>query len=143
MRIIPERDLAEDVLQDVYFKVWRRAGRYDHSIGSPISWLAVIARNTAIDEIRRQRGPAHEGDDELDLIADNSQPVDEMLCDREQYDAVNRCLEALEANQRKSIRLAFFGGFSHSQLAEKLEVPLGTMKAGSARSAKPEGVHGV
>ena len=137
LRILPEREIAEDVLQDVYLKVWRRAGRYDSSLGSPISWLAVIARNAAIDEYRRRPVPFVQGsDDALAQLADGSQPVDERLCDEERYEAVKRCIEELGADQRRSIRMAYFGGLSHSQLAEKVGVPLGTMKSWIRRGLK-------
>ncbi|NYH96570.1 sigma-70 family RNA polymerase sigma factor [Novosphingobium marinum] len=129
VRILPDREQAEDVLQDVYFKVWRRAGRYDASLGSPISWLAVIARNAAVDEARRNgRTPASE-DGELENIVDDAQLPDDFLCEAEMHAEVRRCLDELEENQRRSIRMAFFGGLTHSQLAEALAVPLGTMKS--------------
>ena len=129
LRIVPDREQAEDVLQEVYFKVWRRAGRYDPEKGSPISWLATIARNSAIDEVRRSGRIETAGNSGIAEIADSSAPADEMLCQSEEHEAVRRCMETLEQNQRKSIRLAFFGGFSHSQLAEHVGVPLGTMKS--------------
>ena len=127
--IVRDREVAEDVLQDVYLRVWRRAGRYDPDKGSAIAWLATIARNAAIDEVRRLGKRPEEGDDSLELIADDGQSADEMLCEQEDHDAVRRCLDALEGDQRKSIRLAFFGGLTHSELAERVGVPLGTMKS--------------
>ena len=130
LRILPERDVAEDVLQEVFFKVWRRAGRYDRTVASPITWLAVIARNAAIDELRRRKPHvASEGDTALAELADGTQPVDERLCDEQSYEAIRRCLDELAGDQRKSIRLAYFGGLTHTQLAERAEVPLGTMKS--------------
>jgi RNA polymerase sigma-70 factor (ECF subfamily) len=117
------------VLQEVYLRVWRRAGRFDSGKGSAIAWLATIARNCAIDEMRRRPVPTSSGDELLDKIVDEGQPVDDRLCDREEQAAVQRCLEELQQDHRKSIRLAFFGGLTHSQLAERLNVPLGTLKS--------------
>lgn len=130
IRLIPERELAEDVLQEVYLKVWRRAGRFDPALGSPISWLATIARNTAIDELRKTgRRPKPDEDTEMYLIADDAPAADDMLCEAQEYDAVRKCLEKLETKQRQSIRSAFFNGQTHAELAENTGVPLGTMKS--------------
>lgn len=130
IRLIPDRELAEDVLQEVYIKVWRRAGRYDPDLGSPISWLATVARNSAIDELRKVGSRPNLGEDtEMYLIADDAPPADEMLCEAEEYAAIRACLEKLEAKQRQSIRSAFFKGQTHAQLAEDTGVPLGTMQS--------------
>lgn len=129
VRIERDRETAEDVLQDVYIKVWRRAGRFDDSRASPITWLCAIARNAAIDSCRSHGREATMGDDWLPEIEDDAAPADEMLCDMEDAARVNRCLEGLQRDHRRSIRLAFFDGLSHSELAERIGVPLGTMKS--------------
>ncbi|RVQ65131.1 sigma-70 family RNA polymerase sigma factor [Croceicoccus ponticola] len=129
VRIERDRDTAEDVLQDVFLKVWRRAGRFDASRGSPITWLCAIARNAAIDSCRGGSRETTMPDGLLPEIEDDAAPADEMLCDMEDAERVKRCLEGLQHEQRRSIRLAFFDGLSHTELAERVGVPLGTMKS--------------
>lgn len=127
VRIERDRDSAEDVLQDVYVKVWRRAGRFDPSRASPITWLCTIARNAAIDSRRRH---GHETDlDGVPEVEDDAPLADEMLCNIEDASRVRQCLDTLQTDQRRSIRLAFFDGLSHSELADRVGVPLGTMKS--------------
>ena len=130
VRIVRSRDRSEDVLQDVYVRVWSRAGRFDPGKGSAITWLCTIARNAALNEVRRS-GRAHEVSDQAipEVPDDASPPADEWLCHAEEREALNRCMEELQPDHRRSIRMAFFEGYSYSQLAEKVEVPLGTMKS--------------
>jgi RNA polymerase sigma-70 factor (ECF subfamily) len=130
VRIVPERDRAEDILQDVYVKVWRRAGRFDARKGSPITWLCTIARNTALNDLRRDGRKVERADDALPEVEDaDTLPADEWLCAMEESEALARCLQELSGDQRRSIRLAFFEGYSYSELARKVDVPLGTMKS--------------
>ncbi|MBX7483119.1 sigma-70 family RNA polymerase sigma factor [Qipengyuania qiaonensis] len=130
IRIVPERERAEDILQDVYVKVWRRAGRFDGSKGSPITWLCTIARNTALNELRRDGRKVEPPADTLPEVEDSDAlPADEWLCAMEESQALARCLQELSGDQRRSIRLAFFEGYSYSELAKKVDVPLGTMKS--------------
>lgn len=129
VRIVRARDRAEDVLQDVYVKVWRRAARFDPSKGSPITWLCTIARNTALNDLRSNGRSLEIADADLNVIADDAKTADDWLCDMEDNAALARCLEGLQKDQRRSIRLAFFDGFSHSELADMVDVPLGTMKS--------------
>lgn len=130
LRIVPGRERAEDVLQDVYVRVWQRAGRYDAAKGSPISWMCVIARNTAISDLRRQGRIRESGVDTLPEVEDDElKPADEWLCDVEDNAALRRCLEQLQGDHRRSIKLAFFDGYSHSELAKLVDVPIGTMKS--------------
>lgn len=130
VRVVRGRERAEDLLQEVYVKVWHRAGRYDPAKGSPISWLCTVARNTALNDLRRESRSTELAGDELPEVADESLvPADDWLCDAEEYEALAHCLDQLQDDHRLSIKLAYFDGFSHSELAEKLDVPLGTMKS--------------
>lgn len=130
VRIVRRRDRAEDILQDVYVKVWRRAGRFDPAKGSPITWLCAIARNSALNELRRSSRDQEIPDDDFPEVADTSiVAADDWLCAAEDSAALEKCLEGLRADHRRSIKMAFFEGFSHSELAEKVNVPLGTMKS--------------
>ncbi|WP_394730843.1 sigma-70 family RNA polymerase sigma factor [Altererythrobacter sp. GH1-8] len=130
LRILGDRKEAEDALQDVYINLWQRADRYDPSRASPISWLATFARNRAIDRLRvgKVRGGAVAEEEAFDL-SDDAPLADELLIDAERSARVHTCLETLSGNQRENIRAAFFDGFTYAELAERADVPLGTMKS--------------
>ena len=129
MRICGERQAAEDVLQEVYLMVWRRAGAYQRARGSPITWLATIARNRAIDWRRAQRPAAPLIGDIGDGIADPQPGAEAALLLDEHERRLHRCLDGLEDNQRQTIRAAFFGGLTYAELADQQGVPLGTAKS--------------
>ncbi|MBA3666670.1 MAG: sigma-70 family RNA polymerase sigma factor [Sphingomonas sp.] len=129
LRICGERGAAEDVLSEVYLTIWKRAGAFEPGRASPISWLATIARNRAIDW-RRSAGrhrlaPVEEIDD---LPDERVSAEDRMLLD-EQETRLHLCLDKLEERQRDAIRTAFFNGLTYADLAEQRSVPLGTMKS--------------
>ncbi|MBY0519579.1 MAG: sigma-70 family RNA polymerase sigma factor [Sphingomonas sp.] len=128
-RICGERQAAEDVLQEVYLTVWKRAGGYDPGRASPITWLATIARNRAIDW-RRAQGtrPMTVIDDALPVADDRPLVSETMLAD-ESDRRLHLCLDQLEDKQRDAIRTAFFDGVTYAELADRLGVPLGTMKS--------------
>ncbi|MBB4152662.1 RNA polymerase sigma-70 factor (ECF subfamily) [Sphingomonas jinjuensis] len=129
LRICGERQAAEDVLHDVYLLVWRRAGGFEPGRASPISWLATIARNKAIDW-RRASGSRAAGPIEMAGELADTRPIatDTMLAD-EQLRRLHACLDGLEDRQRDAIRTAFFDGVTYSELATRIAVPLGTMKS--------------
>lgn len=129
LHIARNREQAEDVLQEVYIKVWNRAARFDAARASPITWLAAIARNSAIDAIRRSGRRSEVSDDALPDIEDDAPAADQMLCSQEDAARLQECLEALEHDHRRCIRLAFFRGYTHSELSEQVGVPLGTLKS--------------
>jgi RNA polymerase sigma factor (sigma-70 family) len=130
LRICGNRQAAEDVLQDVYLSIWKRAAGYEPGRSSPITWLATIARNRAIDWRRANRhhdaaAPAEEAPEPIDEAPLASQT---MMQD-EAVGHLRRCLEELEGRQQEAIRTAFFEGLSYTELAERRSVPLGTMKS--------------
>ena len=132
LRIVRDRETSEDVLQDVYVKVWRRAGRFDPAVASPVTWLCVIARNAAIDCARREsRGDSvvSRPAEAMEEIEDDAIAADDFLCDMEDHERVRLCIEQLQNEHRRTIRLAFFDGLSHSQLADRIGAPLGTVKS--------------
>ncbi|RIV84991.1 sigma-70 family RNA polymerase sigma factor [Aurantiacibacter zhengii] len=129
IQVVRDRETAEDVLQETYIKVWSRAGRFDRTRASPITWLCAIARNSAIDAVRKVGRRGEIGDDALPEIADESPDADKMLCDAEESERLKECLDTLQQDHRRCIRMAFFRGFTHSELASRLKVPLGTMKS--------------
>ena len=129
LRICVDRQGAEDVLHDVYLTIWNRAGAYQPGRASPISWLATIARNRAIDWRRRQARTRAAPVDEADAILDGAPRQDDALLGEEANARLHHCLEGIESRQRSAFRSAFFGGLTYAELAERQAVPLGTMKS--------------
>jgi RNA polymerase sigma factor (sigma-70 family) len=129
LRILGERQLAEDVLQEVYLTIWKRAGGYEPGRASPITWLATIARNRAIDR-RRALGRAPVA--ATDVLPERPDPAplasDAMLM-AEDGQRLQLCLEGLSGEQRDAIRTAFFDGITYAELAERRGVPQGTVKS--------------
>ncbi|WP_379552115.1 sigma-70 family RNA polymerase sigma factor [Qipengyuania sp. DGS5-3] len=130
LRILNDPKEAEDALQDVYVSLWKRADRFDPERASPISWLATFARNRAIDRLRtgKVRRGAVPVDEAMEL-ADDAPLAEAMLIDGERSERIHHCIEALQGNQRENIRTAFFEGRTYAELAERADVPLGTMKS--------------
>jgi RNA polymerase sigma factor (sigma-70 family) len=129
VRICGDRQAAEDVLHEVYLTVWKRAAAYEPGRASPITWLATLARNRAIDWRRsaaaRPSLPLGEAPD----VADEAPLAVDGLLGQAADRALHLCLEDLDTNQRDSIRAAFFGGATYAELAVSRAVPLGTMKS--------------
>ncbi|AUW58648.1 RNA polymerase subunit sigma [Sphingobium sp. SCG-1] len=129
LRISSDREAAEDILQDVYIKVWNRAGRFDADRASPITWLCAIARNTAIDWQRSSSRVVTAPEDAAHAIADDRPRADQSIEREQQSDRINLCLDELEGRQGEAIRAAFFDGLTYADLAVRMDVPLGTMKS--------------
>ncbi len=129
LRIARNREAAEDILQDVYLKVWNKAGSFDRSRASPITWLCALSRNAAIDWVRKCNAPTLPVGDTLEASAVNNATAIEAMAQEGSRAQIFDCLEALPPNQQRAIRLAFFDGSTHSELANIMQVPLGTTKS--------------
>ncbi len=130
LRILSDRQLAEDVLQDTYLTVWRKAGSFDPSRASPITWLVTIARNRAIDRLR-SGGPARRAtsiDEAFDIADDGPSPARSLEAG-DDVRRLNDCLEQLDDRTGGAIRTAFIEGVTYDTLATRENVPLGTMKS--------------
>lgn len=131
--VLRDPGLAEDVLQDVYLKVWQRAGSYEAATAAPMTWLIHIARHRAIDVLRAHRaertGAPADGDDALAGIADAGAGPDVQLEARRTQAQLQRGLAGLGAAQRQALALAYFQGLTHGEIATAMRVPLGTAKA--------------
>ena len=138
LRIQPDRSLAEDLLQDVYIKVWHHAGAFETGRAQPMAWLASIARHAAIDSLRRASARVQTisttvaGDDDapdlLDRMPDPNPGPLALLQDAAEQRQVRHCVGELSAEQQQCVALAYYQGLSHSELAEHLAQPLGTVK---------------
>jgi len=129
LRICGDRQAAEDILQDVYVKVWRRAGSFDAARASPISWLAMIAHNAAIDWHRTQHRHATVDDQGVRGIADEAPRADAIAEQEQERRRLFACLDGLENNQSNAIRRAFLDGLTYQQISDVTGTPLGTIKS--------------
>ena len=129
LRILGDEGAAEEVLLDVYMQVWRQAGTYDAGRGSPLAWLATIARSRAIDRLRAGRQEWQRARS-LETVSQLStgESLEEAAYVTELRGVVRGALDTLSAEQREALELAYYGGLSHSEIAERLGQPLGTIK---------------
>jgi RNA polymerase sigma-70 factor, ECF subfamily len=126
-RILRDRGLAEDVLQEVFVAVWTRIDTYNAALGSPVAWLVRIARNRAIDRLRATGARLRATESAVGDGVYEITPEDRASAG-EQWRAAAKVLEALPREQRLLIEDAYFLGLTHSELAERYGVPLGTVK---------------
>jgi RNA polymerase sigma factor (sigma-70 family) len=139
LRIQRDRALAEDLLQEVYVSVWKAAASFDAARSQPLTWLTHIARNRAIDSLRRASSQPQTTSLSTDEDEDGPNPHDSLASEEPgPLDLLNQasdkreltqCMENLTASQRQSVALAFFDGLSHAEVAEHLKQPLGTVKS--------------
>ncbi len=147
LRIQPDRAIAEDLLQEVYVAVWKCAGGYDAGRAQPLTWLTQIARNRAIDSLRRAQAQpqgqtahgSHDDDDKVladvyEHVADDAPGPAALLEQASDALRLQRCMANLSAQQRQTVALAFFDGLSHSEVAKRLRQPLGTVKSWARRA---------
>ena len=129
-RMVGNRVTAEDITQEAFLSIWRSRLRYDQARGSVRTWVLGIVHNRAIDQLRR--GTVHDRRREtLDGVEERHEArerTDVEAARREDARGVRTALDALPEEQRHTIELAYFGGFSHSQIAEMLGMPIGTVK---------------
>jgi RNA polymerase sigma-70 factor, ECF subfamily len=130
LRILNDRSEAEDVLQEVYVAVWRKAATFDAARASPITWLVAIARNRAIDRLRsgtvaRRMEPIEEALD----VRDQTPGAGEVLERSQEHARLAACLNELEKRHAAAIRSAFLDGTTYEELSLRMKVPLGTMKS--------------
>lgn len=132
LKILGNRDDAADVLQEVYLEVWRKVARYDVGRGTPIAWLITLTRSRAIDRLRarhiREQRVAATPLDEAPPIPDRGPTPYEAQADQELRVTVAEALTALPQPQQQALELAYYEGLTHAEIAEKLHLPLGTVK---------------
>lgn len=135
LRMLKQRDRAEEALHEVYLKVWRTAGGYDPARGAAMAWLVGVARHAALDRLRRSRREValEEAADRDDEPAGTLDPLAASLAAADAR-RLQRCLEGIEPEPRSCIVLAYWEGLTHDQLAQRLQRPVGTVKSWIRRS---------
>jgi RNA polymerase sigma-70 factor (ECF subfamily) len=129
-RMMGTRSGAEDVTQDAFLSMWRSGARYDRARGSVRTWVLGIVHHRAIDALRR--ATVHDrrraGDEGIEERFEARERTDVEAARREEADAVRGAISSLPADQSQVIELAYFGGFTHTEIADMLEAPVGTVK---------------
>ena len=139
LRILGRRELAEEVVQESFVAIWHHAGDYESALSAPMTWMTTIVRNRAFDALRRSRSEAADDAEVLDehalesLGALSMAPADTVQMSGEAQ-ALADCMGALEEKHRQVLGMAFFHDLSHSDVASKLTLPLGTVKTWIRRS---------
>ena len=130
LRIVRDQRDAEEVVQDVFAQAWRQSGRYSAARGSVIAWLMTLTRSRAIDRARGRRARPDASSDAESIvdISDQTASADEQLASTAEAGRVRAALEALPLLQRIAIELAFYEGLTHTEIADRLDQPLGTVK---------------
>jgi RNA polymerase sigma-70 factor (ECF subfamily) len=132
LRTVRHRETASEILQESYVKIWRRASDFNPERAGALTWMGTIARNQAIDTLRRgnqQPNAIEEPVDELHWLTDDNPAPDESVDRDQRSESLRRCLDQLEGGQKRAVLLAFFQGLTHDELADRLETPLGTVKS--------------
>jgi RNA polymerase sigma-70 factor, ECF subfamily len=133
VRILGRRELAQEVLQDVYVRVWQRAGNFDPTLGSPITWMVAIARNRALDEAKRKTMRSLEDMPELLELPDADDPLASLERNEERR-RLQACLDRLEPQRKQILRMAYHYGMTREEIARRVQRPAATVKTWLRRS---------
>lgn len=133
VRVVTNREWAEDVLQEAFINIWKIAGDYKATLSPPMAWMALVVRSRGLDFLRRRASDRADHLQELDdvisdtVAGDSPNPLDTAQAS-EQAKALHNCLSLLDNKQREVVSLAYMRDMSHGELAEQLKLPLGTVK---------------
>ena len=136
LRILRRRDLADEVIQETYVRIWNNAAVFDPARASPITWMVTIARNRALDEVRRATPLAIDTTPEAFDVADDSMLASERVELASDLARLKACLDGLELERRDIVRLAYLDGLSRDELGARFGHPPGTIKTWLHRSLK-------
>lgn len=128
LRILNSEAWAQDCLQEAYVKIWNNAQSYRPYLAAPMTWMTTVARNQALDQLRRRRHEVALEGQPVPETADEDPPPLESLVRGDQGRLLKRCLDQLTERQREMIALAYFRGLTHDELARQSDTPLGTVK---------------
>ncbi len=129
LRILRRHDLADEVMQETYLKIWNSAGQFDPALSSPITWMVAIARNRAIDMVRKKTEVSIEA--ESDVLETTAADTPDPLAKQEMTEELRRllaCMGRLDEERRRLVLFAYYGGWSREQLATKFATPVNTIK---------------
>ena len=133
VRVVTNREWAEDVLQEAYLNIWKIAGSYKASLSPPMAWMGLLVRSRGLDFLRRRASDRADRVQELDdvisdtVAGDSPNPMDTTQASEQAW-ALHQCLSQLDNKQREVVSLAYLRDLSHGELAEQLRLPLGTVK---------------
>ena len=133
LRVVSNREWAEDVLQEAFLNIWRIAGDYRATLSPPMAWMALVVRSRGLDFLRRRASDRADRMQELDelisdtVAGDSANPMDTTQASEQAW-ALHQCLSQLERKQREVVSLAYLRDMSHGELAAQLKLPLGTVK---------------
>jgi RNA polymerase sigma-70 factor (ECF subfamily) len=134
VRILRRQDLADEVMQETYLKIWRSAAQFDPARAAPISWMVAIARNRAIDLLRRRKETSIEDEPQaMDLAADQPDPLARRALN-EDLQRLLGCIGKLPPERQRLVLLAYYNGWSRERLATELDTPVNTIKTWLRRS---------
>jgi len=133
MRILKDRTLAEDALQEIYVRIWQKASSYRSGQQAPMAWLAAIARNHSIDVIRANKRVHDDIEEHFELESADRNPEEEAVMAGER-NRIDECLKALETKKAEAVVSAYVEGFSYQELADRYSIPLNTMRTWLRRS---------
>ena len=130
-RIVRDPAIAEEVVEDAYFQVWRQAVRFDPERGNAMAWLLAMARSRALDALRHEACFRHDSLDPDDMpdVASEAPPADELLDLARHRADLHQALMLLGTQPRQLVSLAFLRGLSHEEIAQQTQLPLGTVKS--------------
>lgn len=133
VRMLGNREEAAELLQDVYLEVWRKVSRYDVGRGTPIAWLITLTKSRAIDRLRARASRGYRATNSLEggmatQVADPAPSPLETQADQELRTAIGAAVAGLPQSQQQAIELAYYEGLSHTEIATRLNQPLGTVK---------------
>lgn len=129
LKLLRQRDQAEEALQETFVRIWHHASEYHEDRGSPLGWMATIARYRALDLLRKKRDVLADSESYLDTLADERPGPQEIHLQGVSSQALQGCLQELSEPQRNSIAMAYYQGLSHEELSSYLDTPLGTIKS--------------
>lgn len=136
LRILKNKTLAEETLQEAYMNIWKKADTYHHQKGEPMAWIVSIARYRALDILRQQKTrQQYEDLYEIEKTIQSPQ-FDETITDQDEAVVLGECLDRLQTDARRSVVMAYCEGYTHQELSEHLGKPIGTVKSWIRRSLK-------
>ncbi|MEX0606304.1 MAG: sigma-70 family RNA polymerase sigma factor [Marinobacter sp.] len=136
LRILNQKSWAEDVVQDAYVKIWQKAVQFDAAKASPITWMVTIARNSAIDALRKQPTGQKASQEELDQVAAVEPNAIFQLENEQSLRQLHHCLDELDEARREMVQLAYLKGWSRANLSTYFDQPVNTIKTGLHRALK-------